>query len=65
MMKKLKCGDIVTFRFMNREFKGVVTNNYHDVGRCAVMRHNGETAYLPTDKLTPTGEHVAMAWKIF
>lgn len=59
--RKLKCGDIVTFRFfMSREFKGVVTKNYNDVGRCMVLRSNGETAYLPVDQLTPTGEHVAM-----
>ena len=56
----LKCGDIVTYKFMNREFKGVVTKTYQDAALCMVLRHNGETAYLPVDKLTPTGEHVAM-----
>lgn len=58
--QNLKCGDIVTFKFMNRVFKVVVTNTCHNGERCMVLRHNGETAYLPVDKLTPTGERVAM-----
>ena len=58
--RKLKCGDIVTFKFINHDFKGVVTNNYPDGEHCTVLRHNGETVHLPTDKLTPTGERVAM-----
>ena len=58
--RNLKCGDIVTFKFMNREFRGIVTKNSPNGEHCVVLRHNGETAYLPLDKLTPTGEHVAM-----
>lgn len=55
------CGDIVTYKFMNRTFKGVATFVWHEGTSCTVLRSNGETAYFPAEALTETGEHVNMA----
>lgn len=56
------CGDIVTYKFVNRTFKGVVTCIWGGGTSCFVLRSNGETVYLPVEALTETDEHVNMAY---
>jgi len=54
----MQVGDIVTFKFVNKEFRGVVTRVMKFTDACVILRRDGDAILLPTERLTKTGEHV-------
>ena len=54
----MQVGDIVTFKFINKEFRGVVTRVMESTDACMVLRRDGDVIIKPIARLTKTGEHV-------
>lgn len=54
----MQVGDIVTFKFVNKEFRGVVTKILGFTDACIVLRYDGDAILIPNERLTKTGEHV-------
>ena len=54
----MQVGDIVTFKMIGKEFRGVVTRVMKSTDVYLVLRHDGDAIMLPTARLTKTGEHV-------
>lgn len=54
----MQVGDIVTYQFMNKVFKGVITAQLNYIDACLVLVHNGDTILIPNERLTKTGEHI-------
>lgn len=57
----MQVGDIVTFKFINKEFRGVVTRVMGFTNACMVLRRDGDVITIPTARLTKTGEHIDIA----
>ena len=57
----MQVGDIVTYQFISKVFKGVVTAPLKYTDACMVLVSNGDTIIIPNERLTKTGEHVDIA----
>lgn len=60
-MSSLQVGDVITYKFMNRVFKGVVIAPLKYTNACMVLTHAGDTILLANDGLTKTGEYIDIA----
>lgn len=54
----VEIGDVVTYKFIDKEQKGVVTAKLSYTKACLVLIHNGDTILLTNDRLTKTGERI-------
>ena len=57
----LQVGDVVTFKFIGKEFRGVVTRVMKSNDVYLVLRRDGDAIMLPTARLTKTGERIDIA----
>ena len=54
----LQVGDVVTYKFIDKEQKGLITAQLSYTKACLVLVHNGDTILMTNDRLTKTGEHI-------